>query len=62
MEHRRPVGADGALLRALHDATAGFVPPDGAVWQPSWLRDLGGDDLGHRALIRRALIRRAAGG
>jgi hypothetical protein len=34
----------GALLRGLHDATASFTPPPGAVWQPSWLRDLGGDD------------------
>lgn len=24
----------GALLRELHDATAGFRPPPGAVWQP----------------------------
>ncbi len=24
----------GALLRGLHDATAGFVPPSGATWHP----------------------------
>jgi hypothetical protein len=39
------VGGVGALLRGLHDATATFTPPPGAVWQPSWLRDLGGDDI-----------------
>jgi hypothetical protein len=39
------VGGVGALLRGLHDATAGFTPPAGAVWQPNWLRDLGGDDI-----------------
>jgi hypothetical protein len=39
------VGGVGALLRRLHDATAGFVPPAGAVWQANWLRDLGGDDI-----------------
>lgn len=35
----------GVLLRALHDATADFAAPRGAVWKPSWLRDLGGEDL-----------------
>jgi phosphotransferase family enzyme len=35
----------GRLLRGLHDATATFTPPPGAVWQPNWLRDLGGDDI-----------------
>ncbi|MBB4741985.1 hypothetical protein BJY16_005444 [Actinoplanes octamycinicus] len=35
----------GVLLRGLHDATASFAPPAGAVWQASWLRDLGGDDV-----------------
>ncbi|XVV15678.1 phosphotransferase [Actinoplanes sp. CA-131856] len=39
------VGAVGALLRGLHDATATFTPPAEAVWQPNWLRDLGGDDI-----------------
>jgi len=41
-DHALP--AVGALLRGLHDATASFTPPPDAVWQPSWLRDLGGDD------------------
>lgn len=39
------VGAVGALLRGVHDAAATFRPPADAVWQPNWLRDLGGDDL-----------------
>ncbi|MEU8821267.1 hypothetical protein [Actinoplanes sp. NPDC048796] len=39
------VGGVGALLRGLHDATATFTPPAGAVWKPNWLRDLGGDDI-----------------
>ena len=39
------VGGVGALLRGLHDAAATFVPPAGAVWQGSWLRELGGDDI-----------------
>lgn len=39
------VGGVGRLLRGLHDATATFTPPAGAVWQPAWLRDLGGDDI-----------------
>jgi hypothetical protein len=39
------VGSVGTLLRGLHDATATFVPPAGAVWQPSGLRDLGGEDI-----------------
>ena len=39
------VGGVGALLRALHDATATFRPPAGAVWQANWLRALGGDDI-----------------
>ena len=26
----------GQLLRALHDATAGFRPPPEALWQQSW--------------------------
>jgi len=43
------VGGVGALLRGLHDATATFTPPADAVWQPNWLRDLGGEDtvIGH---------------
>lgn len=39
------VGGVGKLLRDLHDATATFTPPAGAVWKPNWLRDLGGDDI-----------------
>jgi hypothetical protein len=39
------VAGVGVLLRGLHDATATFTPPDGAVWQPNWLRDLGGEDI-----------------
>jgi hypothetical protein len=39
------VGEVGVLLRSLHDTTATFRPPPGAIWQPSWLRDLGGDDI-----------------
>ncbi|GAA3921003.1 phosphotransferase [Actinoplanes auranticolor] len=39
------VGAVGTLLRGLHDATATFTPPAGAVWQPNWLRDLRGTDI-----------------
>jgi len=39
------VGGVGRLLRGLHDATVTFTPPAGAVWQPNWLRDLGGDDI-----------------
>ncbi|MFF0380366.1 phosphotransferase [Actinoplanes missouriensis] len=39
------VGGVGALLRGVHDATAAFTPPADAVWQSSWLRDLGGDDI-----------------
>jgi Ser/Thr protein kinase RdoA (MazF antagonist) len=39
----------GVLLRRLHDATAGFVPPAGAVWQPTFLREAGAGEvvLGH---------------
>ena len=39
------VGGVGALLRGLHDTTASFTPPAGAVWQRNWLRDLGGNDI-----------------
>jgi hypothetical protein len=39
------VGEVGTLLRGLHDATATFTPPAGAVWQTNWLRLLGGDDI-----------------
>jgi hypothetical protein len=38
----------GALLRELHNATAGFRPPPGAVWQPWWMRHQGPDSvIGH---------------
>lgn len=36
------VGGVGTLLRRLHDATASFVSPPAARWQPCWLRDLEG--------------------
>ncbi|SNY46883.1 phosphotransferase [Paractinoplanes atraurantiacus] len=39
------VAGVGTLLRALHDATSTFTPPANAIWQPNWLRDLGGDDM-----------------
>lgn len=32
----------GRLLRELHDATASFVPPEGAVWRRWFAHDLGG--------------------
>jgi len=32
----------GALLRALHEATASFVPPPDALWRPWFGRALGG--------------------
>ncbi|GAA3343737.1 phosphotransferase [Amorphoplanes nipponensis] len=37
----------GRLLRRLHSATAGFRPPVGAQWQPSWLRELDGERTVH---------------
>jgi Ser/Thr protein kinase RdoA (MazF antagonist) len=39
----------GTLLRDLHQATATFRPPPGAVWLPWHGRDLGGEDqvIGH---------------
>ncbi|GAB2958130.1 aminoglycoside phosphotransferase/kinase family protein [Saccharothrix stipae] len=39
----------GALLRALHTATAGFRPPPGGTWQPWWMHDDTGPDtvIGH---------------
>jgi hypothetical protein len=39
----------GELLRRLHTATTGFVPPAGAAWQPVWVRELGGEQrvFGH---------------
>jgi hypothetical protein len=43
------VAAVGALLRNLHDATASYEPPAGAVWYPWHGRDLGGPNrvIGH---------------
>ncbi|CAG7644386.1 aminoglycoside phosphotransferase family protein [Paenibacillus allorhizosphaerae] len=32
----------GRMLRRLHDTAASYVPADGAVWQPWFLRELGG--------------------
>ncbi|MBB6099540.1 hypothetical protein HNR42_002990 [Deinobacterium chartae] len=45
--HPRPwsdagLTAMGALLRQLHEAAIAFEPPSGAVWQPWFLRELGG--------------------
>jgi hypothetical protein len=39
----------GQLLRRLHDITAAFTPPVEAVWQPWFLRQLGGEKrvIGH---------------
>jgi hypothetical protein len=38
----------GALLRELHDATAGFRPPPDAVWQSWWMHHTGPDTvIGH---------------
>lgn len=41
--------AIGELLRELHNATASFVPPVGAVWKPWFARELRGDHpvIGH---------------
>lgn len=35
----------GELLRGLHDATAGFVPDPKLEWWPTWMREVGDDDL-----------------
>ncbi len=32
------IAALGGLLRRFHDATASFVPPDSAVWEPWFTR------------------------
>ncbi len=38
----------GALIRRLHDATASFVPPAGAIWRPWFGRDVGEPNIiGH---------------
>lgn len=49
----------GRLLRSLHDATAGFVPPADAVWQPWFTRSdspatvFGHGDLGPWNIVAR---------
>ncbi|WP_178130278.1 aminoglycoside phosphotransferase family protein [Reyranella sp. CPCC 100927] len=35
------ITAVGRMIRRLHDATATFVPPDGATWRPWFGRDIG---------------------
>jgi len=38
----------GALLRRLHDATASYQPPNGAIWRPWFGRQVGTPDIiGH---------------
>jgi len=38
----------GAVIRRLHDATASFDPPDGAIWRPWFGRKIGKPDIiGH---------------
>lgn len=37
------VASVGALLRSLHDATGSFRPAAGAVWQDTWLHQIGND-------------------
>jgi Ser/Thr protein kinase RdoA (MazF antagonist) len=34
------IAAAGAMLRELHDASARFTPPEGAVWQPWFVRSV----------------------
>ncbi len=43
------VAAVGSMLRALHDVTASYIPPKGAVWGPWFGRPLGGPErvIGH---------------
>ena len=44
------VASVGALLRNLHEATGSFTPGTGAVWQTSWIHQIGNDGdvvLGH---------------
>ena len=54
------ITALGALLRRFHDATATFVPPAGAVWQPWFTRSegpgaiIGHGDLGPWNIVARA--------
>jgi len=36
------LAAVGRMLRELHEASAGFVPPGGQVWKPWFLHGLGG--------------------
>ncbi|MGE5673109.1 MAG: phosphotransferase [Mycobacterium leprae] len=51
----------GRLLRRLHDATASFVPPADAVWQPWFLRELGGPHrvIGHGDVAPWNMVTRA---
>jgi hypothetical protein len=39
------VGRVGELLRELHEATSTFVPGSDVAWQPTWLREVAGDDM-----------------
>lgn len=45
----------GRMLRQLHDATSTFAPPHDAVWQPLFLRELGGPRrvIGHGDVARK---------
>ncbi len=49
MQGRRPTmeaaSAVGRIVRELHDATASFVPPPDAVWQPWFGRRIGNENL-----------------
>lgn len=45
--------AVGGLLRQLHDATATYRPPPGAVWAPWFGRSLGGQGRGDGHGVRR---------
>lgn len=56
-----PLIAVGQMLRRLHDATATFVPPADAVWQPWFLRELGGPRrvIGHGDVAPWNLVTRA---
>jgi Ser/Thr protein kinase RdoA (MazF antagonist) len=40
----------GALLKSLHESTVSFTPADGALWQDTWLHQIGNDGdlvIGH---------------
>lgn len=51
----------GRLLRRLHDATASFVLPASAVWQPWFLREVGGPGrvIGHGDVAPWNMVTRA---